>query len=190
MPTQTSPFGACSRVWGDQTTFTAQLCHCSLVGTGRSGYGSAVRFRTTILQEGKTAMGFEVPAAVVEALGAGKRPPVRVTINGYTYRNTVAVLQGRYMIGVSSDNRGPAKVSGGDEVDVDLELDTAPRVITVPPDFATALDAEPAARRTFDALSYSNKSWHTLQIEGAKSPETRERRIARSIAALREGNPR
>src|SRR6186997_3336292 len=121
-----------------------------------------MRFRTTIRQEGKTAMGFEVPAEVVEALGAGKRPPVNVTINGYTYRNTVAVLGGRFMIGVSSEHRGPAGVIGGEEVDVDLELDTAPRVITVPPDFAAALDAEPAARRTFDALSYSNKSWHTL----------------------------
>jgi hypothetical protein len=149
-----------------------------------------VRFRTTILQEGKTAMGFEIPADVVEALGAGKRPPVLVTINGYTYRNTVAVLGGRYMIGVSSENRGPARVTGGDVVDIDLELDTAPRVITVPPDFAAALDAEPAARQTFDSLSYSNKSWHTLQIEGAKAPETRARRIEKSIAALAAGRIR
>jgi len=149
-----------------------------------------VRFRTTIQQTGKTAMGFEIPAAVVEGLGAGKRPPVRVTINGYTYRNTVAVLQGRYMIGVSGEHRGPAKVSGGDEVDVDLELDTAPREITVPADFAKALDAEPAARRTFDALSYSNKSWHTLQIAGAKAAETRARRIEKSVAALAAGKIR
>jgi len=135
-------------------------------------------------------MGFEVPAEVVEALGAGKRPPVSVTINGYTYRNTVAVLGGRFMIGVSSEHRGPAGVTGGEDVDVDLELDTAPRVITVPPDFAAALDAEPAARRTFDALSYSNKSWHTLRIEGAKAPETRARRIEKSIAALAAGKIR
>lgn len=135
-------------------------------------------------------MGFEIPPEIVDALGAGKRPPVRVTINGYTYRNTVAVLQGRYMIGVSGEHRGPAGVSAGDEVDVELELDTAPREITVPPDFAAALDAEPAARRTFDALSYSNKSWHTLQIQGAKAPETRARRIERSIASLAEGKIR
>jgi hypothetical protein len=147
-------------------------------------------FRTTILQTGKTAMGFEVPAAVVDALGAGKRPPVTVTINGYTYRNSVAVLGGKYMIGVSSEHRGPAGVTGGEEVTVDLELDTAPRVVTVPPDFAVALDTEPAARRTFDALSYSNQSWHALQIDGAKTPETRARRIGRSVAALREGRIR
>lgn len=135
-------------------------------------------------------MGFEVPPDAVEALGVGKRPPVRVTINGYTYRSTVAVLQGRFMIGMSSEHRGPARVSAGDEVDVDLELDTAPRVITVPPDFAAALDAEPVARHTFDALSYSNKSWHTLQIAAAKAPETRARRIEKSVAALAAGRIR
>jgi hypothetical protein len=149
-----------------------------------------VRFRTTILQEGKTAMGFEVPADVVDGLGAGKRPPVRVTINGYTYRNTVAVLGGRYMIGVSSEHRGPAGVAGGDSVDVDLELDTAPRVIDVPPDLAAALDANPAALAKFEALSYSNKSWHVLQATGTKNPETRARRIEKSVAALAEGRIR
>jgi uncharacterized protein YdeI (YjbR/CyaY-like superfamily) len=94
------------------------------------------------------------------------------------------------MIGVSAEHRGPAGVTGGEEVDVELELDTAPRVLTVPDDLATALDAEPAARRTFDGLSYSNRSWHTLQVDGAKTPETRARRIERSVAALREGRIR
>jgi len=135
-------------------------------------------------------MGFEVPAAVVDGLGAGKRPPVRVTINGYTYRNTVAVLGGRYMIGVSSEHRGPAGVEGGDTVDVDLELDTAPRVIDVPPDLAAALDANPAALAKFESLSYSNKSWHVLQATGTKNPETRARRIEKSVEALAEGRIR
>ncbi|HET8785334.1 MAG TPA: YdeI/OmpD-associated family protein, partial [Candidatus Limnocylindrales bacterium] len=107
-----------------------------------------MRFRTTILQTGPTAMGFEVPPEVVEGLGAGKRPPVAVTINGYTYRNTVAVMGGRFMIGVSSEHRGPAGVKGGDAVDVDLEIDTAPREVTVPPELQTALDADPAAKAT------------------------------------------
>ena len=149
-----------------------------------------MRFRTTIQQTGTTAMGFEIPQEVVEGLGAGKRPPVRVTINGYTYRNTVAVLQGPFMIGVSSEHRGPAGVSANDAVDVDLQLDTASREITVPPDLAAALNAEPAARRTFHALSYSNKSWHTLQIAAAKAPETRARRIQKSVAALAAGKIR
>lgn len=149
-----------------------------------------MRFRTTILQSGKTAMGFVVPEEVVAALGAGKRPPVTVSINGYTYRNTIAVLGGQFMIGVSSEHRGPAKVSAGDEVDVDLELDTQPRTIDVPAELAAALDADPAARATFEKLSYSNKSWHTLQVTGTSNPETRARRIEKSIAALREGRIR
>jgi bacteriocin resistance YdeI/OmpD-like protein/uncharacterized protein DUF1905 len=149
-----------------------------------------MRFRTTIQQSGKTAMGFEIPPEVVESLGAGKRPPVTVTINGYTYRNTVAVMGGKYMIGVSAEHRGPARVTGGEQVDIDLELDTKPREVSVPSDLAAALDAEPDARAAFDKLSNSNKGWHTFQVEGAKSPETRARRIEKSVAALREGRQR
>ena len=149
-----------------------------------------MRFHTTLLQSDKTATGIEVPAEVVEALGAGKRPPVRVTINGFTYRSSIAVMGGQYMVGVSAENRTGAGVKGGDEIDVDIELDTAPREVVVPPELAAALDAEPAARRTFDALSYSNRSWHVLQVTGARTDETRERRIEKSIAALREGRPR
>jgi Bacteriocin-protection, YdeI or OmpD-Associated/Domain of unknown function (DUF1905) len=149
-----------------------------------------MRFHTTILQAGKTATGIRIPDEIVEGLGAGKRPPVRVTINGYTYRSTVAVMGGDYMVGVNADNRAGAGVAGGDQVDVDIELDTAPREVVVPADFAAALDAEPDARRTFDKMSNSNKGWHTGQIEGAKTDETRQRRIARSIDALREGRIR
>jgi hypothetical protein len=149
-----------------------------------------MKFRTTIQRNGKTAMGYEVPTDVVEALGAGKRPPVTVTINGYTYRNTVAVMGGAFMIGVASEHRAPAGIVGGEEVEVDLQLDTAPREVTVPEDLAAALDAEPAARATFDKLSYSNKSWHVLQMEGTKNPDTRARRIEKSVAALKEGRIR
>jgi hypothetical protein len=149
-----------------------------------------VRFRTTILQAGKTAAGIRIPDEVVERLGAGKRPPVRVTINGYTYRNTVAVMGGEYMVGVSNEHRQASGISGGDEVDVDIELDTAPREVTVPPELQAALDANPAARATFDKLSYSNKSWHALQVTGTKNEETRQRRIEKSIAALAEGRVR
>ena len=149
-----------------------------------------MRFRTTIRQSGKTATGIEVPQEVVEALGSGRRPAVKVTINGYTYRSTVAVMGGVSMVSVSAENRAGAGVAGGDEVDVELELDTGPREVTVPADLAAALDAEPAARRTFDGLSYSNQSWHVLQVDGAKTDETRQRRIARSVAVLREGRAR
>ena len=149
-----------------------------------------MRFRTTLLQDGKTATGIQIPEEIVEALGRGKRPPVTVTVNGYSYRNTVAVMGGAFMVGVSAEHRAGAGIKAGDEIDVDIELNTAPREITVPADFAAALDAEPDARRTFDALSYSNKSWHTLQVEGAKTDETRQRRISKSIETLRDGRPR
>jgi hypothetical protein len=149
-----------------------------------------MRFRATVEQSGKTATGVEVPSTVVEGLGAGKRPAVRVTINGHTYRSTVASMDGRSMVGISAENRAAAGVAGGDVIDVDIELDTAPREVDVPPDLAAALKKDPKARKTFDALSYSNKNWHVQSIAGAKSEETRARRVAKSVAALREGRPR
>jgi hypothetical protein len=146
-----------------------------------------MRFRTTLELAGKTATGFRVPAEIVAALGTSKRPPVRVTINGHTYRNTVAVYGGVFMLGVSAENRAAAGVQAGDELDVDIELDTAPREVSIPPDFADALDADADARRSFDRLSYSHKQQHILAIEQAKTAETRQRRIAKAITGLREG---
>jgi hypothetical protein len=149
-----------------------------------------MRFRTRLELAGKTATGFRVPAEVVAALGRGKRPPVRVTINGYTYRNTVAVYGDEYLIGVSAEHRAKAGVAAGDMLDVDLELDDQPREVVVPADLAAALDANPASKRAFDSLSYSNKQAHVLSVEGAKTPETRQRRIDKAIAQLREPRSR
>ena len=149
-----------------------------------------MKFRTTILQGGKTATGIEVPESVMEALNAGRKPAVRVTIGSYTYRSSVATVDGKSMVGVSAEHRAGAGVAGGDEVDVDIELDTEPRTVTVPEELAAALDADPEARATFDGLSYSNRSWHVLQVTGAKTEETRQRRIERSIEALHAGRPR
>jgi len=149
-----------------------------------------MRFRATIKQSGRTATGIRVPEEVVAALGSGKRPAVRVTIGGHTYRSTVAPMGGAFMIGVSAENRARAGVAAGDEVDVEIELDTAPREVAVPPDFARALKRDQAAKRAFDGLSYSNKQWHVMSIEGAKTLETRQRRIAKSIGLLREGRTR
>jgi len=143
-----------------------------------------MRFRAEILLAGRTATGIEVPADVVEALGAGKRPPVRVTINGFTYRSTVAVMGGMFMVGVNAENRAAAGVAAGDVVDVDLELDTEVREVIVPADFADALDRDGEARGRFDALSYSNRHRHVLAIEEAKTAETRQRRIDKAVAAL------
>jgi hypothetical protein len=149
-----------------------------------------MRFRATLESTGGTTAGFTVPSEVVEALGAGKRPAVNVTLNGHTWRSTIAVYGGVFMLGVSAEHRARAGVAAGEVHDVDVELDTAPREVTVPADFAAALDADPAARTFFDGLSYSNKSYHVLQIEGAKTDETRRRRIEKSVALLAEGRVR
>lgn len=146
-----------------------------------------MRFRATIEQSGKTATGIEVPAEIVASLGSGKHPKVRVTINGFNYRSSVASMGGRFMLGVSANVREGAGVAGGDEVDVDMELDTEPREIVVPPDFAAALKRDAEARRVFDALSYSKKQRFVLPIEDAKTAETRQRRIEKAIDSLREG---
>jgi hypothetical protein len=143
------------------------------------------RFSTTVELGGRTATGFEVPPQVVDTLGAGKRPAVTVTVGGHTYRSTVAVMGGRYMLPLSAENRTAAGLSTGDAADVELELDTAPRVVEVPADLAAALDAEPAARAAFDALNYSNQRRHTLSVEGAKTDATRTRRVAKVVETLR-----
>jgi len=141
-------------------------------------------FRTTLELHGKTATGIEVPDDVVAALDAGKRPPVRVTVNGHTWRSTVAVMGGRNLVGVSAENRAAAGVSAGDVLDVELVLDTEKREVEVPADLAAALAAAPDAAAAFAALSYSNKSRHVLSVEGAKTDETRARRIAKAVSDL------
>jgi hypothetical protein len=146
-----------------------------------------MKFRTTVLQSGKNITGMEIPEDVVTALGSGKKPPVRVTINGFTYRSSVAVMGGRYMVGISADNRAATGVAGGDEIDVDIVVDSQPREVGVPADFAAALDAEPAARTFFDGLSYSQRRWFVSGIEGAKKPETRLRRIEKAVERLASG---
>jgi hypothetical protein len=136
---------------------------------------------------GKSATGIEIPSAVVEALGSGKRPPVTVTINGYSYRNTIAVMGGMFLVGVSAEHRAGAGVKAGDMLDVMLTVDTAPREVEVPADFATALANDKVAKAAFDKMSYSHKRQHTLAIEDAKTAETRARRIEKSIAMLNQG---
>lgn len=146
-----------------------------------------MKFRSIVQLNGKTATGIPVPPEVVESLGEGKRPPVRVTINGHTYRSTVASMDGEFMLPISAENRMSAGVAAGDEVDVDLELDTEPREVSMPPDFEEALDRDADARRSFDGLSYSKKRRIVLSVDGAKTAEARQRRIAKAIGELREG---
>lgn len=146
-----------------------------------------MRFRAVIESSGKTATGIHVPPEVVAALGPSRKPAVRATINKFTYRTSVAVLGGEFMLGIPPEFRAGARVAAGDEVEVDLELDTEPREVAVPPDLAAALQRDPAAQRTFDALSYSNRRRLVIPIHEAKAAETRARRIAKTVGILHEG---
>jgi hypothetical protein len=125
-------------------------------------------------------MGIVVPPEVVAALGKGRRPPVTVTINGYSYRSTVAVMGGQFMVGVANEHRRPAGVENGGVVDVTLELDEAPREVEVPEDFTAALAAA-GLRDAFDRLAYSHRKEHVRAIAEARTPETRARRIAKVL---------
>ncbi len=145
-----------------------------------------MRFRTKILPAGKTAAGIEVPAKVVAALGSSKRPPVRATINGFTYRSTVAVMGGKFMLGVSNEVRKSAGVAAGETVDIDLDLDTEAREVPIPPDFAAALARNPKATKFFEGLSYSKKLRLVTPID-VKDAETRKRRISDTVARLSSG---
>jgi hypothetical protein len=145
-----------------------------------------MRFTTTVELGGRTATGLVVPDDVVDALGAGKRPPVTVTLGGHTYRSTVARRGDRYLLPLSAENRAAAGVAAGEQVEVDVEVDTAPRTVEVPADLAAALATDPAARERFDALPYTHRKEHVRAVESAKAEATRQRRVAGVLAALRE----
>ena len=142
------------------------------------------KFKTTLFQaEGLNATGIVIPDAIVEGLGQGKKPKVAVTINGYTYRNTVAVMGGKYMVGVAKEHREKAGIKGGDKIEVTLELDTAPREVEVPKDFAAALK-KAGLTKDFAALAFTHRKEHVRAIEEAKAPETRLRRIDKAVAMV------
>jgi Bacteriocin-protection, YdeI or OmpD-Associated/Domain of unknown function (DUF1905) len=145
-----------------------------------------MRFRAEVELGGKTATGIHVPDEVVSGLDAGKRVPVTVTINGYSYRTTVVRMGGRFLVPLSAENRSGAGVRAGEVVDVDIEPDTAPREVTLPDDLAEALDAA-GVRRVFDALSFTRRKEYVVGVEGAKKPETRRARIERAVAELSAG---
>ena len=146
-----------------------------------------IKFSTTLLQAKKTATGIEVPAEIVEQLGAGKKPPVKITINSYTYRSSIAVMGGVYMIGVSAAVREQTGIAGGDKIEVMLELDTEERLVTVHPEFQKALDKDAAAKKAFEGMSFSKKQGFALPICETKNDETRQRRIEKAIIQLKEG---
>jgi hypothetical protein len=141
-------------------------------------------FHTTILGSGGNTAGIKIPPEVVESLGSGKKPAVKVTINGKSYRSTVAVMGGDYLVGVSAENRAIVGVKAGDEVDVTLDLDTEPRVYELPEDLAAALATKPGATEAFHASAPSKRKEFVRQVTDAKTQETRERRIAKIVEQL------
>ncbi|MFF0339319.1 YdeI/OmpD-associated family protein [Kribbella sp. NPDC004875] len=149
-----------------------------------------MKITAELLATGKNTAGFEIPESVVESLGGGGRPKVSVTVNGFTFRTSIARMGGRYLLGVSADRRTEAGVAPGDVLDLDVELDTAPRELEVPEPLATALAADAEAQAFWETLSYSNRQWHVLQVTSAKTEATRDRRIEKSIGMLREGRAR
>jgi Bacteriocin-protection, YdeI or OmpD-Associated/Domain of unknown function (DUF1905) len=144
------------------------------------------KFKVTMRKAEKMdAMGIEVPAAIVEGFGQGKRPKVTVTLKGYTYRSTVAVMGGKFLLPLAKEHRQKAGVKDVDEkVEITLELDTAPREVDVPKDLAAALK-KAGLTKDFAALAFTHRKEHVRAIEEAKAPETRLRRIEKAVAMVR-----
>lgn len=145
-----------------------------------------MRFRTVVERGRKTATGLQVPDDVVSALAAGKRPSVQVSVGGHTYRTTVASMGGRFLVPLSAENRAAAGVAAGDEVDVGIALDIAPREVTVPADLADALAQDDDAREFFDSLAYTHRKEWVRWIEEAKKAETRNARVSKAVESLRD----
>ena len=145
---------------------------------------SKATFKTILLQAGKTATGIKIPPEIIEKLGAGKKPPVKVTINGFTYRSTVAVMADAFMVGVNAENRIGAKVNGGDKIEVTIELDTEERVVEIPADFQKILNKHPEAKKKFATLSYSKQKELVVPITDAKTEETKQKRIEKALSIL------
>ena len=139
-------------------------------------------FTTTLVQSGNN-VGIDVPEEIVLGFGAGKRVPVTITINGYSYGSTIAVMGGRYLVSVSAAHRAAAGVAGGEEHEVKIERDTAPRAVEVPPDLEAAL-TQAGMRERFDALAYSARKEHVRSVQDAKKESTRQRRVAKILERL------
>ena len=144
-----------------------------------------MRFRAKVLLAGKTATGVEVPAKVVDGLGSTRRPLVKVTINGYTYRSAIAPMGGTNMLGISDDVRKSAHVAAGDTIDVNVELDTEKRDVEVPPELARALAKDPKVKKYFESLSYSGKYRLVAPIANGKTADTRARNLDKAMRELK-----
>ena len=145
----------------------------------------AETFKTKLqLADDANATGIVVPPKVIEALGSGKKPKVKIMINGYHYRSTVAAYNGLFMLPFSQDHRKASGISAGDDIEVTLELDTEPRTVDIPADLLAALKAKKGAFEKFESLAYSIRKNHVYQVNEAKTQETRERRIAKVVDGM------
>lgn len=151
---------------------------------------SEVSFTATLQLGGRTATGFAVPPALLDQLGGGRRPLVVVRLGEHSYRSAVGSMKGVAMIPVSAEQRAAAGVAAGDELDVTLALDTAPRTVELPADLAAALAAEPDAQAFFETLSPSLRRFHVVNVESARRADTRARRVAKAVALLKDGKAR
>ena len=143
-----------------------------------------MKYKTKILQFGNNT-GIEVPEGIVLSFGMGKKPPVVVTLNDYSYRSTIAVMGGKYLISLSAEHRKNAMVAGADELEITIELDTEPRTVELPVDFSQALDKNKSAKINFEKLSHSKKKAIILSITDAKTEETKQKRIEKAIETLK-----
>lgn len=139
---------------------------------------------TELVATGGNTTGIRIPDAAVTELGGGNRPKVVATVNGHSWRSSIARMGGEFWLGASADVRAATGIAAGDHLELDVELDTAPRTVVVPDDLAAALAADPAAKEAFDALSFSHQRQHVDAILAAKAPETRARRVAGAIEKL------
>jgi hypothetical protein len=149
-----------------------------------------MKFTGELQATGGSTTGFRITDAFVDGLGGGGRPKVVVTVDGFTFRSSIARMGGAYWLGVSAERRAAGDLRAGEVYDLEIGLDTAPREIEVPADLAAALDAAPAAREFWGTVSASNRRWHVEQVTGARKAETRAARVAKSIAMLSEGRAR
>jgi len=154
-----------------------------------TGEPASATFETTVTAAGNNT-GIVVPEEVIERLGAGKRPPVLVSLNGYEYRTTAGVMGGQHMVPVSAAVRKAAGLRGGDPVRVTLTVADTPREVTVPEDLAAALAADEQAGAFFAGLPNSLQRYHVDNVNAAKSADTRQRRVEKAIALFRAGRQR
>jgi hypothetical protein len=145
-----------------------------------------MRMNAEIMSTGKTAAGIVIPDDVVAALGPSRHPAVKVTIGSYVYRSSIARMGGAFMLPVTAETRAGAGVAAGDRVELDIELDVAPREVAMPRELVSALDGDPIAKGRFEALSYTNKRRLVIQIDLAKGESTRQRRVQQAVAKLHE----